>query len=144
MAFIGLRIPDPLDNALERMMKDRGMSKSEIIRDAIERFIVDYYAADDFDNWKPIAWNLFGIDSHKLNYALSRAETPDEFFSYVDRWTKFDLKIIPSHDKVIVRMGKGGISVQAEVNRKNTKDDAIRMLIEALEQKYNASIVDEI
>jgi predicted transcriptional regulator len=48
MATITLRVPDELDDALERQSSAAGVSKSDLAREALRRFL----AVSEFQRWR--------------------------------------------------------------------------------------------
>lgn len=82
--FLGVRIPEALYNALGETAQAGFVTKTDIVKTALERYL--NYEIDE--DWQIAAWNLFDIDAHKLKYALSYSSSAAEFFSLVSKWAK--------------------------------------------------------
>lgn len=137
MPFLGLRVSYSTDKALTEMADTTGLGKSEIVRQSLEKHIMDYYTDDGGPDWKVTAWTFLGIDNHKVNHALARSQTPEEFFSFVARWIKrFDLQLIPSKENVTVKLKSGYTEIQASCPRTMAKTEVIKSIILTLEDKF--------
>ena len=144
MGYLGFRAPASLENAVKKMADATGRTKSDIVREAIENFVVDYFTTDDV-NWKPMAWNFLNIDSHKLNYALTRSECVEDFFSLVSKWVnRFQIKIIPNEKEVIIQISTLEDSFTSKCPKIYPKEKMIRTIIEDLETQYVDSLVEDI
>lgn len=143
MPYIGFRATMALDNALKKVADKNGMSKSETIREACEKFVFDSAVNPERKEWKPICWNFFGIDLHKINYALARAEAPEEFFSLISKWSKVDIAIQPTREKITLMIDKGSVSLSVTIPRDWPKEETIERLVVLLDEEYMTKTIDD-
>lgn len=137
MPFLGCRVSFATEKALNRMSKETGLAKSEIIRQSMETHLMSYYTDDEETDWKITAWTFLGVDAHKINHALARAQNAEEFFSFIARWVKrFDLNLIPSRDAVTVKIKSGYTEIQTSCPKTMGKTAIIKTIILTLEEKF--------
>jgi hypothetical protein len=149
MPYIGFRASDALSNAIDTLAKFNRRNKSDIIREAMEQYIFENTIIEEDQDWKPVAWNFFDIDFHKINYALSRSNSPEEFFSMISKWTKYQMRVRVDKENLTVLISKGDIDIVAVEPRKQFKERVITNMVFNLEKQYinkleNAFTVEEI
>lgn len=141
MTYLGIRASANLDRAVAKMAESTGKTKSEIIRESIENYVFHFLQSPQDQDWKPIAWSFLGIDSHKLNYALARAETAAEFFSYISKWTKHTIQIVPGKN-VKIQIKTDEKTFSSTCNHDQPKIDTIKEVIMDLESQYTDYITE--
>lgn len=145
MSYLGVRIPDALDSALTKMAQEMHVNKSKIVREALENHVFHFYTKEKDIDWKIMVWSLFGIDSFKINYALARAGTPDEFFSYLSKWIK-NCKFKSMSDKthIIINLSTEEYTITSKTSKDQPKENAIRSIIEQWENKITQHVSENI
>lgn len=143
MPYVGFRATTALDNALKKVAKKTKMSKSETIREACEKFVFDSAVNPERKEWKPVCWNFFGIDLHKINYALARAEAPEEFFSMISKWTKVEMAIQAQAEKITIIIDRGSVSFSVAEPREGPKEDIIAKLIVKMDDAFLSKTMDD-
>lgn len=136
MPYIGFRAPQSVKDAIEKVMEESGRSKSEVIRTALENYLVDYITSNEMD-WKIVAWTFLGVDTHKTSHAISRANNAEEFFSYLSRWIKnYDLQLIPDDDNVVILLKGAESQVKSSCPKTEPKEIIVKNIINDLEEQY--------
>ena len=136
MPYIGFRATKALSNALETVAKNNKQTKSEVVRAACEQFVFNTTLNPEEREWKTAAWTFFGVDLHKIAYALTRSESPEEFFGYMDKWTRVNMKVQGTRDTLLMAVEKGTISFTIEIPKDGTKETVIRRTIWELDRVY--------
>lgn len=98
MPMINVRVTEQEKRKVRRLAKQSGKSVSDYVRSLLKTKFINVE-----DRWKIILWNIFGINLVKINSAIRRSSSVEEFFSYVDNHLKDrkKYKILPKVTKEI-------------------------------------------
>lgn len=141
MPHIGMRISKALTKEIGEIALKNNLTKSDILRASLENYVIDHYISDTDVSWKPLAWQLFGLDIIKINHALAHAKTTEEFFSYIDHWTKlFKITTFPPQiDIVKLRITNStGFDKIIEIPRNGSRELIIKTIVE----KINDALIE--
>lgn len=143
MPYIGFRAPQSVKDAIDKVVMETDRSKSEIIRNALETYLVDHITMEATD-WKIVIWTFLGIDSHKSSHAMSRSDNAEEFFSYIARWIKqYDLKLIPNDEDVVIQLTSTSVQATARTPKDQPKETIIRNIVHELEEKFTNLLIED-
>lgn len=145
MAYIGIKVTETIRKALDKASDDTGRTKSDLIREAVEHYLMDYFTTDEESDWKITAWKFLGLDSHRIHHAMTRSENASEFFSFVARWVKpYELRLHPSSTHVTVGLITNTDEIQFSVEKSLPKEKIVARIIEGLEKEATDKMLEDI
>ena len=145
MAYIGIKVTDSVKKALDTASEKTGRTKSDLVREAVESHLIDYFTTEEDNNWKIVAWNFLGLDAHKIGHAMSRADTAEEFFSYIAKWVKsYEIRVHPTPGYVVVSLSTATFEVSYSVTKSLPKERIIANIVEGIEQEAREKAMEDI
>ncbi len=138
MPHIGLRVNKKLFTEVSGIARTNGWTKSEVMRRALESFVLDHEIYETDGAWKPKLWKILGLDVAKIDYALRIAKTVEEFFSYMDRWsTKYMLSTYITDERklIVIIKSSEGFNARIEVTMRMSRERVISEFTQALDKK---------
>lgn len=145
MAYIGIKVTDSVKKALDIASEKTGRTKSDLIREAVEINLIDYFTSEQDTSWKIVAWNFLGLDSHKISHALSRADTAEEFFSFIARWVKsYEIRVHPTPGYVVVSLSTSTFEVSYSATKSLPKEQIVGNIIEGIEHEAREKVMEDI
>lgn len=128
-----MRLPRDLRDRLEKASSRCNQSISEYIRTIIEKHV----DSAKVDSWKIVLWSLFDVNISKINYALARSTSVEEFFSYISNFVNKKIKIRPNMPSGLVDLNfiVGDREYNVKQQEELTLYESIASVVEELETK---------
>lgn len=139
MPMINVRVTEQEKRKVRRLAKQSGKSVSDYVRSLLKTKFINVE-----DRWKIILWNIFGVNVVKVNSAVRKSSSVEEFFSYIENYShnKKKCKVLPKISKeIVIDFTVNGELFTVMEKRTENVEASIRHIVYKLEKQLTERYV---